>query len=115
MKSSETMKWHSLARLTHLGPGTIAALATTSPPTAVTKPASPNKARAGHTHHKVPSTSNTIPFNFGNPSASLPSPAPSGANRLGSLDNLVVIINVLIARDPGVFENMEGLEVLANS
>ena len=109
------MKWHSLTRLTHPGPRMIAALATTSPSTAVTKPESQVKARAEQTHHKVPSTSNTIPFNFGKPSASLSSPAPSGANRLGSLDNLVVIINVLIARDPGVFENMEGLEVLANS
>jgi hypothetical protein len=81
----------------------------------MTKPASQNKARADQTHHKVPSTSNTIPFNFGNPSASLSTPAPSGANRLGSLDNLVVIINVPIARNRGVFENSEGLEVLGTS
>lgn len=47
------------------------------------------------THHKVPSTSKTTPFNFGTPSTSLSTPSFSGANRLGSFDLEVVMVNDL--------------------
>jgi hypothetical protein len=43
------------------------------------------------TDHKVPSTSNTIPFNFGGPSVELLLPALSGAKRRGSLEDALVI------------------------
>jgi len=47
------------------------------------------------THHRVPSTSNTIPFNFcTSPPSSTPlcTPSLSGANRLGSFASELVIV-----------------------
>lgn len=56
-----------------------------------------------------------MPFNLGSPSAPLSTPAPSGANRLGSLDNLVVILNVLLAGSLLEYDDKEGLRILVNS
>jgi hypothetical protein len=74
-----------------------------------------SKAKAKRTYHRVPSTSNTMPFNFGSPSGTLSTPTPSGANRLGSLDNLAVILNVLLHCNRGELRNEEGLRVFVRT
>jgi hypothetical protein len=50
----------------------------------------------GNANHKVPSTSNTIPFSIGLSSNTIPVRSPNGANRLGSLESGVVILKRLL-------------------